>query len=414
MHEQWNYCDRNWDGNGGLHQNRTVVLPPEITSQPEDLTISELDEAVFTCEFIGDSVNAIWHQKAPVGGWENISSEAVTVSTLTSSRLSIPRAAATLSGYQFRCVVSNLAGNATSGSAVLTVNKRVESTETIKLRGIGSVDGFSQFVPFGISDDGNTISGKVAAFDGNGERGVYATYLKTGEDRVMLWDLAGGTFDSSASDISDDNLIIVGTGTDEDGTAAFRWTESLGMEALGDSALGNYPTLGNAISGDGSSIVGTIVISPFYEFSAYRWTSGTGMVVLSGLQDTVYSLSHKAFDVSSDGSAIVGFSGRLQGSPLISRAVCWNAQGEIFDFNEIVINNGGSLEGWSLEQALAISPDGNSVVGIGTNVDPAKGDIRILSGLNGIGSTAPPGSLDIGGVSLIGSNFTVDVPTQAG
>ncbi len=587
-------------GTGTVVFTRTVVLPPEIRTQPQDTTVTELDNAVFLCEFTGDFPAVDWHRKSPTGLWENIANTTLVESTLTSTKITIPRAAANLSGYQyrciltntggqafsdtptltveplplvapvitsgpddssvfeselasfsvtatgvptpnvqwqlmkvsggdwtnlvlggtyldvnssrlivassvlemtgdqFRCVVSNIVGSVTSGSATLSVLKQGGPGEPLKLAGIGAINRVDNVIPTGISDDGKTISGYTKVFatgkqegftwnesegfhwfggdhsflngisgdalvasgflrddsadpvfqaffywtelsgfvklsatsnisrDGTafpgfagtnigGTSGRNATFnVRTSGEFFLLGDLPGGATYATALDTSDDHLIVIGTGTDDDGAAAFRWTDATGMEGLGDSSLGNFPSSGAAISGDGSTIVGSIVLVPNSGYEAYRWTETTGMTVLEEFEDAVYTLSHQAFDVSSDGSRIVGYSGRLDGPTWIRRAVYWNEFGRIFDFNQLVVNEGISLDGWVLEQALALSPDGNVVVGTGTNNDPEKGSVWILSGLNGTGDRSGYRSINIGDVSLRENGFQVGIQTQRG
>lgn len=97
--------------------------------------------------------------------------------------------------------------------------------------------------------------------------------------------------------ISGDGTIVVGTvpvaGSEPD---AFRWTEATGMVSLGNTSVA-----ANAISRDGSTIVGVRNADGWY--NAFRWTAATGMVDVPGIPDSWYT---EAYAVSSDGGVVVG------------------------------------------------------------------------------------------------------------
>jgi probable HAF family extracellular repeat protein len=119
-----------------------------------------------------------------------------------------------------------------------------------------------------------------------------------------LGDLPGGSFESSALDVSADGSVIVGYGTSANGQEAFRWTAQTGMISLG---LGRA----TAVSGDGSAVVGT-------NTDAFYWTPSLGMVnlraflVSHGVDLTGwFFLAPTA--ISDDGLAITGFGPRVTG-----------------------------------------------------------------------------------------------------
>ncbi|MFY7932377.1 MAG: hypothetical protein ACOVO7_07075, partial [Microcystis aeruginosa] len=82
------------------------------------------------------------------------------------------------------------------------------------------------------------------------------------------------------------------------GNEAFRWTQSTGMVGIGDISGGSFETWATGVSADGSVIVvnGGALGNPDRIF---RWTQSTGIISL-GFR------SSEAFDVSDDGSVIVG------------------------------------------------------------------------------------------------------------
>jgi probable HAF family extracellular repeat protein len=82
---------------------------------------------------------------------------------------------------------------------------------------------------------------------------------------VGLGDLAGGTFNSGASNVSADGSTVVGVSTSASGTEAFLWTEATGMVALKAYLESDFGldlaewTIKSAddISDDGLTIVGS-------------------------------------------------------------------------------------------------------------------------------------------------------------
>lgn len=137
---------------------------------------------------------------------------------------------------------------------------------------------------------------------------------------------------SSATDVSDDGKIVVGSG--------FRWTDSTGMQSLDGLAFG--------VSGDGFIVIGEASLNGFIR--AFRWTDSTGLVDLGTLGG---SSSHSR-DVSVDGSVIVGYS-----------------QNSNFQFNAFRWINGsmqnlGTLGG-NRSTAQGISANGKVIVGESLN-----------------------------------------------
>ena len=103
----------------------TVVNTPTITAQPESQSVTEENTATFTVAATGENLSYQWSQSTDQGeSWTEISgatgSTYTTVATTTS-----------MSGYQYRCVVSNSAGSVTSEVATLTVNEPAPTTYTI-------------------------------------------------------------------------------------------------------------------------------------------------------------------------------------------------------------------------------------------------------------------------------------------
>ncbi|NET13335.1 MAG: hypothetical protein F6K08_10995 [Okeania sp. SIO1H6] len=110
--------------------------------------------------------------------------------------------------------------------------------------------------------------------------------------------------------LSDDGSVITGTSRRDPLTQeAFRWTAELGMEGLGFLPGGGSFSVGWAISGDGSTIVGRSDTVSGEE--AFYWTKTDGMQGLGHLSGG--GNFSEANGVSFDGSVIVGSSDTASG-----------------------------------------------------------------------------------------------------
>jgi uncharacterized membrane protein len=100
-----------------------------------------------------------------------------------------------------------------------------------------------------------------------------------------LGDLPGGDFDSYPNAVSDDGLVVVGSGRSAAGYEGFVWTPAAGMRSVGDLPGGEHYSGAANVSPDGSVVVGmssgTLANQDWYrDYSAYRWTAPTGMTKL--------------------------------------------------------------------------------------------------------------------------------------
>jgi probable HAF family extracellular repeat protein len=170
--------------------------------------------------------------------------------------------------------------------------------------------------------------------------------------------LSGGYDSSTASGVSADGSVVVGTASGADGQQAFRWTDGGGMIGLGFLPLpggGVIPDYSFAagVSGDGSAVVGyseAVVIHDTYE--AFRWTSSDGMTGLGFLQGENRSF---AVAVSADGTVVAGTSD-TGGAGGFGKAFLWTTSGGMIDFEYLP---GGS----SPVTLSGVSSNGSVVVG---------------------------------------------------
>ncbi len=207
----------------------------------------------------------------------------------------------------------------------------------------------------GVSGDGSVVVGLSQSTDG------YEAFRWTqAGGMVGLGDLPGGDFYSEGNDVSDDGAMVVGISESTNGTEAFRWTQGGGMVGLGDLTGGDFYSVAFCVSSDGSVVTGRSSSANGDE--AFRWTQGGGMVGLGNLFEE--NFDSYAFGVSGDGSLIVGRSESVVDG---SEAFIWDSTNGMRSLRDILIADGVDMTDWTLFSATAISADGTTVVGYGTN-----------------------------------------------
>ncbi|MBN1488622.1 MAG: PEP-CTERM sorting domain-containing protein [Phycisphaerae bacterium] len=256
------------------------------------------------------------------------------------------------------------------------------------IAGSGSTDGFrwtasqgfetytsqlgQPFWAYGVTGDGTTVVGRTLV----GGLEVAATVSAAGSLSV-LGDLPGGRTEAKARGVSMDGGVIVGYGVSEDAEAlgfsgyeAFRWTSEQGMIGLGSLPGDRYDTVANAVSADGTVVVGLGTAADGAQ-EAFRWTADEGMTGLGRLSAVAWAAS-RANDVSLDGSVIVG-SSTSDGYPG-QEAFIWDAEHGMRSLFDVLSEQYGlDLTGWQLNEARGISDDGLTIVGNGRAPDGTFG-----------------------------------------
>jgi probable HAF family extracellular repeat protein len=221
---------------------------------------------------------------------------------------------------------------------------------------------------------------------------------------------SGTDFGSRAFGVNADGTIIVGESAFPDRRSAFRWTESGGFASLGPDTV-----VANAVTADGSVVVGQGRVQ------AFRWTETGGAQFLGVLPGHTHSA---ATAVSDDGKIVVGFSGvSLAGQshigfserrgvggaieiidPAATRAFYWTEEAGMQDLTQLLVDAGADLNGITINAALGMSSDGEWIHGITTVPDPEFPDlfvdeVPVLMSL----TYTPPGSLpgDYNGNGLV-------------
>ena len=261
-----------------------------------------------------------------------------------------------LPGDGFLSTASGVSGD---GSTVVGVGLSASGLQAIRhtaggMVGLGSLTNVSdQSEAFGISNDGSTVVGYMSSALGN-----QAFRHTAAAGMVGLGDLPGGGFESFAWGVSGDGSTVVGFGRSALGQEAFRHTAG-GMERLEDVPLAadiNPATTGwsvlseaRGVSLDGNTIVGTGTRNGNTE--AFRHTAGDGMVDLGDLPGGIFE--SRARGVSGDGSTVVGFSRSASGY-------------EAFRHTAAGMVGLGYLPNGFESFALGVSGDGSTVVGYGS------------------------------------------------
>lgn len=177
-----------------------------------------------------------------------------------------------------------------------------------------------------------------------------------------LGDLPGGSFQSQAWAANSDGSVVVGRGRTEAGREAFFWTASTGMISLGDLPGGPVDSLATAVSSNGRIVAGDATTADGVR--AFRWTAGTGMTDLGVPAGMAHSY---AYGISSNGTRIVGTA--TDAAMENNIAFLWIEGVGMRSLQEIIEEQGGAIEGWTLLGATAISADGRVIVGYGYNPD---------------------------------------------
>jgi probable HAF family extracellular repeat protein len=215
-----------------------------------------------------------------------------------------------------------------------------------------------------------------------------------------LGDLPGGRFESTATSVSADGAVVVGSAFSAVRSEAFRWSAPTGMVGLGSLPGALTNSVAFSVSADGSVIVGYSQSEAGWQ--AFRWTQASGMAGLGTLPGHVpdggpYSV---ATGVSSDGLVVVGASSSLLQN---YQAFRWTSTGGMMGLAEM------PGDGW-LNYAAGVSADGEVVVGFG---DEAGIGSRAFRWAPGSGA-ADLGRLPGGTVRTLAIAVSADGGTVAG
>ena len=209
---------------------------------------------------------------------------------------------------------------------------------------------------------------------------------------------------SDALGISADGSTIYGTFEDPNnlyaGEHAFRWTEANPvMEDLMPGGRSGYDAIPNGSSTDGSVIIGNLVqMNGRFDNIAFRWTQSSGAVELGKL--TPGSITY-ANALSADGSVVVGTSD--DGNDSTSHAFRWKAD-HIVSLDDLLTSAGVDLGGNRLSTADAVSADGTIVIGSARGPGHYGGAFYVAN-LDGVDANSGGGTPGVVTTDVIDASF---------
>lgn len=201
----------------------------------------------------------------------------------------------------------------------------------------------------GVSPDGSTIVG----------HGIHPSTGANQARRFMQASGAEALFPDLAStiafDLSADGSVILAS---EDNFGPFVWSADEGIVFLGGAHL-TLPVTSGVISDNGNVVFG-IVDENTPNVRAFRWTKERGILDFGTLPDGATPITARS--ASADGSIVVGNSG--------NRGYIWDESQGARYVDEVLVSEvglGDELAGWALDSTLAVSADGRTLIGRGTN-----------------------------------------------
>ncbi|MCR9095350.1 MAG: PEP-CTERM sorting domain-containing protein [bacterium] len=205
------------------------------------------------------------------------------------------------------------------------------SAASFESLGLFPESGFQAISADGISGDGSVVVGRAQVGLGAGTLRMMRWTAETGLE---------GLGPAIAFGVSNDGTVVVGRGSGgSEGSGGLRWEEGSGFQDLG--ALGGGVTSAYDVSADGSVVVGITGGVP-----GFRWTDATGMQGLPGFGGSASGFG-AANAVSANGGIIVG---ETAGAPAL-----WAGTANPIDL--------GAIGDAPFGRALGVSADGVVAVG---------------------------------------------------
>ena len=237
---------------------------------------------------------------------------------------------------------------------------------------------------------------------------------ETGMEDLGTLPAYGELSTTEGADVSENGRVVVGTAfrgpiftgsIPLDFAQPFRWTRETGMQGLGTlprvfPAIFPTPqqeTIANAVSADGEVVVGVDrvlwqppfadAVYPYQDEAAVLWTRDGGWIDLGQFQlpPGPEFLGAEAVDVSGDGDTVIGealvgstdaldpvafLEGDVDGFGRVKVPFIWDESRGMRPLARVLAGDFGlDFDGWVLGEATAISDDGTTIVGTGTNPD---------------------------------------------
>lgn len=223
------------------------------------------------------------------------------------------------------------------------------NVETSTWKYLGNIVAGQESTAFGMTSDGTAVVG--------------LGFLNAMEAHAIKWTEAGGLVDlgstnpetsSRANGINDDGTVIVGWQDDDFDRLGVYWKN--GVQNYIKDTDGNKVGEAFSVTPNGKTIIGANYDYP------YIWDETEGYLELTH-EDPMYEGS--ATGITDDGKTVVGFfrqwgTGAFSGSGFI-----WTREGGRIDLNEYAESLGYDTKGINFSLPLAISPNGQYIVGVG-------------------------------------------------
>lgn len=238
-------------------------------------------------------------------------------------------------------------------------------TEAAGMVGLDQLPGGNSVaVANGVSGDGTTIVGYSSS-----STGVVPVQWLSDQTVIELKGVLGASYLGQAYDVTPDGSVVVGYGSQ-----AFRWTQETGYVVLPGLAppLATLPRAEH-VSADGTVVIGTEYSGSGSDPQGFRWSAADGTIALETSAQFENSF---AYGVDHDGSTIVGRVdiGRPEDPNHDVQAFIWDsANGMRLLKSALQMDYGLHLDGWRLGFASDITPDGESIVGYGTDPSGQEG-----------------------------------------
>lgn len=220
-----------------------------------------------------------------------------------------------------------------------------------------------------VSADGSIVVG----YDDPSGAPQEGTYWTAESGTVSVGDLSVPSSLTTTSVITNDGSTMYGYSNSGDGyVSMFRYTVDGGIENMGYMA-GMERTYPQAVSADGTTVVGTANL--YGKRHAFRWTEDMGFDYLGDLGLSKSNLRGSlAYDVNHDGSIIVGSQAGVA-------ATIWDETNGLRFLQDVLADEYGlDMTGWTLEYAYGISADGRYIVGSGIDesVNSRRGWVAVI------------------------------------
>ncbi len=242
------------------------------------------------------------------------------------------------------------------------------------------------------------------------QRPTLQAYRYSGSDDFELLETLPGYIDSEGIDITADGKRTLVNAVRKISTSfytsssatPFIWESDGTVQSLGQANRSSIPeavnrvagTTATAISADGNTVVGNVTndysrwTRPDFRYrttEAVVWREEAGWTSLRDDSQTradEIDDSTEAIDVSHDGSLVIGNRyvavqsqvianiGVISFNNIVDVPFLWDEQRGMRDLADVLqLDYGLDLAGWNLGQATAISDDGTTIIGNGTNPD---------------------------------------------